>query len=82
MKNWKVFVFMALIAVIGFAVVGCKGKDEPVHVHQWGDWTVTKEPTTTEEGEETRTCPTCGEKETRPIDKLEEQIIDTTYELI
>jgi len=27
-----------------------------VHVHQWGDWVVTKAPTETEEGEETRTC--------------------------
>jgi len=27
MKNWKVFVFMALIVVVGLAVVGCKGEE-------------------------------------------------------
>ncbi|HBN12471.1 MAG TPA: hypothetical protein DD415_02540, partial [Clostridiales bacterium] len=29
---------------------------EPVHNHQWGNWTVTKEPTATEEGKATRVC--------------------------
>ena len=40
-------------------------------LHDWGEWTVTKEPTTTEEGVETRVCkydPT--HTETRPIPKL------------
>jgi len=43
---------------------------EPVTVevgHHWGDWTVTKEATCTEDGEESRTCSVCGETETRPI---------------
>ena len=48
------------------AVIAAKG-------HNWGDWTVTKEATVDAEGEETRTCSVCGEKETRPIDKLEPQ---------
>ena len=38
--------------------------------HTWGEWTVTKEATGEEEGEETRTCSVCGEKETRVIEKL------------
>ena len=38
--------------------------------HDWGPWTVTKEPTTSEDGEETRTCKGCGAKETRAIPKL------------
>lgn len=38
--------------------------------HTWGEWTVTKEATGEEEGEETRTCSACGEKETRVIEKL------------
>ena len=36
------------------------------HVHEWSEWTVTTEPTCTEEGEESRTC-TCGEIETQPV---------------
>ena len=38
--------------------------------HDWGPWTVTKEPTTSEDGEETRTCKICGARETRAIPKL------------
>lgn len=41
---------------------------EPEHVHAFGEWTVEKEATCTEEGELVRTC-TCGEKETQPIEK-------------
>ena len=39
--------------------------------HAWGEWTVTKEPTETEEGEETRVCQNdSSHVETRPIEKL------------
>jgi hypothetical protein len=39
--------------------------------HTYGEWTVTKPATAEAEGEETRECTVCGEKETRPIDKQE-----------
>ena len=39
-------------------------------VHDWGEWKVVKEPTTTEEGLEERACKHCDEKETRPIAKV------------
>ncbi len=35
--------------------------------HQFGEWVVTKEPSHTEEGEQTRTCAVCGETETQRI---------------
>lgn len=38
--------------------------------HSWGDWVRTKEPTTEAEGQETRTCSTCGATETRAVEKL------------
>ena len=38
--------------------------------HEWGDWTVTKEATCKDEGEKTRTCAVCGEKQTESIDKV------------
>jgi hypothetical protein len=65
------------IALIALAIIGCSdggNTPPPAHVHQWGEWVQTKAPTTTEEGEETRTCTTCGEKETRPVDKLAEHV--------
>ena len=40
-----------------------------VHEHSWSEWTVTKEATCTEKGEETRSCE-CGETETREIPAL------------
>jgi hypothetical protein len=44
-------------------------------VHDWGDWTVTKEATLTEEGVETRTCKADpSHTETRAIPKLEPPI--------
>lgn len=39
--------------------------------HDFSDWEVTKEATVDEEGEETRTCNRCGEKEIRAIPKLD-----------
>lgn len=36
-------------------------------VHTWGDWVVTKKPTATEPGEETRACSACGKKDVRAI---------------
>lgn len=39
----------------------------PMEKHSWGDWVVTKEATPEEPGEETRTCSSCGEKETRAL---------------
>ena len=43
--------------------------DDGSHVHDWSEWTVTTEPTCTEEGVETRTC-ACGETQTRAVDAL------------
>lgn len=41
-----------------------------VHVHKWGEWVTTKEPTTTSKGINTRTCSVCGETETQEVAKL------------
>ena len=45
--------------------------------HNFGDWVVTKEPTCTEKGEETRTCATCGKTETREVEALGHDYKDT-----
>jgi len=41
----------------------------PATGHTWGEWTVTKPATETEEGIESRSCSVCGATETRPIPK-------------
>ena len=42
----------------------------PAKGHTPGNWTVSREPSYDEEGEETTTCTVCGSKFTRPVDKL------------
>lgn len=60
----------------GYTVYSCScgasytGDTTSATGHSWSDWVVTKEATTEAEGEETRTCGTCGAKETRTTDKL------------
>ena len=39
--------------------------------HEWGAWSVTKEPTVSETGVMTRVCDECGAEETKPINRLE-----------
>lgn len=46
--------------------------------HRWSDWTVTKAPTLEEEGEQIRTCTTCGATDTAALDKLPCPFTDVT----
>ena len=46
------------------------GEKADIANHTWA-WTVTTPASPTEDGEETRTCSACGEKETRPIEQTE-----------
>ncbi|MBE6115218.1 MAG: hypothetical protein E7187_00140 [Erysipelotrichaceae bacterium] len=46
--------------------------------HSWSEWKVTKEPTCTEKGEESRECSRCHEKETREIDMIDHKWDDGT----
>ena len=55
-----------LIALIAVAVVACK-EPEAEHVHTWGNYIETLAPTITVDGEETRTCATCGATEKRSV---------------
>lgn len=58
--------------VCGEVVSGALVEDDPLG-HDWGPWTVVKEATETEEGEETRTCARCDETETRAIPVVDPQ---------
>ena len=50
----------------------------PGHTHNWSEWTVTKEPTCTEDGEETRSCSRCDHTETREIEALGHKYTEST----
>lgn len=39
--------------------------------HSWGNWTVVTQPTTPQEGKQTRTCSRCGATESQSIPKVE-----------
>lgn len=39
--------------------------------HSWGDWTVVTQPTTQQEGKQTRTCSRCGATDSQSIPKVE-----------
>ena len=45
--------------------------------HSWGEWTTTREPTSSAEGEKSRVCSSCGVAETAAIEKLPAEQIDT-----
>lgn len=61
----------------GYTVYACGCGDAyqdaftPALGHDWGDWSVTKDATYSEEGEEARTCSVCGQTETRATATLE-----------
>lgn len=50
----------------------------PAKGHTWSDWTVIKQPTTTESGSKTHTCTVCNTTETRPI-PVHEHSYKTTW---
>lgn len=47
--------------------------------HKWGEWKVVDEATTDKEGQEKRTCGTCGEKEFREIPKLDAKTVTIKF---
>jgi hypothetical protein len=57
----KLSSIIALFAIITIGIIACNNGDNgsnntTEHIHDWGEWTVTKDPTCTTAGEETRTC--------------------------
>ena len=62
-KTFGIFASLCLALVVCVLLLTSCG-----HKHEFGEWTVTKERTCTEDGEQTRTC-ACGETETQPLAK-------------
>ena len=56
-----VLIVFAVIFVITVCLVLCS------HKHQWSEWQVTKVPTCTENGVNTRMCDDCGESQTTSV---------------
>lgn len=57
----KKFIFLIVLAMVAMTCLLCA-----CHEHQFGEWTVTQDPTCTQEGTKQRVCE-CGEKETQPV---------------
>ncbi len=57
------------ISVLTPALAACDG-GEDAHEHSVANWTQTKAPTCTEEGEEKGACTVCGEETSRPVPAL------------
>ena len=60
----KILVFLSLILGLSACFIACDMED--LHIHKYGEWTVTKEPTDTEEGEQVRYCD-CGKEDVKSI---------------
>lgn len=71
----------------GYTVYECscgssyKEDETPATGHRWAEWTVTKYPTTTSEGERICTCGYCGLVETVAIEKLPEDHVHEYTEI-
>ena len=65
MKKFLLSIIAIVTLTCVFSFAGC---EEP-HEHEFGEWKTAKEATCTAEGTMERTCE-CGEKETKPIDKI------------
>lgn len=66
-RGWLVSILCAVAALL--CVMGLSACKKKGHVHEWGEWTVEKEPTCSEEGKRMRTCSGCTEVETEAIEK-------------
>ena len=69
MKQMKVLSVLGLALALGLTACGGGGKKgtSTKHTHTWGDYTVVKAATCTEDGSEERVCSGCGEKQTKTI---------------
>ena len=65
----KRILVLLLASMMLFAFVACDDNTPTPapHEHEFGEWTITKEETCTEEGVKTRTCKGCSETETEAI---------------
>ena len=55
---------------------------KPATGHNWGDWNVTKAPTETTDGEQTRTCSVCGATETAPVPATSHTLVEDTSKYV
>lgn len=60
------------------ALAACGEREEP-HDHNVAEWTQTKAPTCTLEGEESGVCSICNETVTRPVDALGHEWVHSSY---
>lgn len=64
MKKFLRNCLIAALMVVFAGLFACGEEASPEHKHEFGEWTVNKQATCTEKGEEKRIC-ACGESELR-----------------
>ena len=67
MKNQRLLILVIVMCLFACIFIACDTHGStPDHVCEFGEWTVTKQPTCTEVGERERYC-SCGEKQTSSL---------------
>ena len=69
----KIFSILLLLLLSVIALAGCKPSE---HIHEYGEWIVTKRASCIVKGEETRAC-YCGAIQTLEIPYAEHKMVET-----
>ena len=87
MKKAIALLALSIALVLSLAACGGEGNNKPVHIHEFGEWIITRSATCTADGTQTRYC-SCGEKQTEvivalghtPGEAVVEDKVDATYD--
>ena len=71
----KKFFYVFMFAVITILLLVSCGKENEEHIHEYGEWQVTKNSTCENEGVETRYCTLCESAENRNLPKNEHNLV-------
>lgn len=78
MKNFKFYLFV-LASIVAFFLVGCTLTDD--HIHEYGSWTIIKEPTMNETGLAGRVC-VYGDTITESLPELSNKGVWTEHDVL
>ena len=70
----KILLVISLFLLIVCLLCSCN----ETHVHEFGEWTITKNPTCTEKGEQVRYC-SCGEEQVQELPMVDHTVVVDPY---
>ncbi len=78
----KKVIALALVCAIAMCnLISCDLLSSEECDHEYGEWEVTKEPTCTQKGEQTKECEKCGDTKTKSVSKLDHDFENGTCKL-